>query len=234
LLRGTLAALPAAMLAISSLPTSSLGPRDRLDARSLAARMGGRSAAEYLDSRFPRYETLHLAHAASGLAALMLTDRADWQGVELHYVGPVFSTRRAYLPLFKEFVLQRCEAERPFLVAAEVESPLVCRDMRRLLPRWIYPRRATDAVPEALRAAATATAQAFSHIEDFDLESFTTRRTQGLGLGLPDLDASRYQLLLLPCFGACFSAHELRKDLQHESQRGRTSGGASTHLLCAG
>jgi hypothetical protein len=234
LLLGTLAAQAPAMLAISSLPTSSLGPVDRLDSLSLAARMGGRNAAEYLDARFSRYATLHLARAASGLAALMLTDRADWQGVELHYIGPVFSTRRAYLPLFKEFVLRLCETERPFVVAAEVESPLVCRDMRRLLPRWVYPRHADGAAPAPLQAAATAAAQAFSHIEDLDLASFTTRRTQGLGHGLPDLNASRYQLLLLPCFGACFLPHELRKDLQHESHRERTSGGTPAHLFCAG
>jgi hypothetical protein len=222
------------MLAISSLPTASLGPLDRLESLSLAARMGGRSAAEYLDARFHRYQTLHLARAASGVAALMLTDHADWHGVELHYVGPVFSTRRAYLPLFKAFVLRLCDSERPFVVSAEVESPLVCRDMRRLLPRWIYPQRAAGTVPEPLRAAASASAQAFSHIEGLDLESFTTKRTHGLGHGLPNLDASRYQLLLLPCFGACFAPHELRKDLHHESPRERICTGASADLLRAG
>ena len=222
------------MLAISSLPTSSLGPVERLDALSLAARVGGRSASEYLDARFRRYATLHLARAAGGLAALMLTDRADWQGVELNYVGPVFSNRRAYLPLFTDFLLRLCESERPFVVAAELESPLVCRDMRRLLPRWIYPRHATSEVVEPLRAAAVATAQAFSHIEDLDLASFTTKRSQGLGHGLLDLSASRYQLLLLPCFGPWFSAHELRKDLQHESHPGRTNDGTPARLFCAG
>ena len=222
------------MLAISSVPTSSISPFDRVDALALAARVGGRSAAEYLDSRFHRYATLHLARAASGLAALMLTDRAEWQGVELHYVGPVFSARRAYLPLFKNLILQLCETDKPFVLAAEVESPLVVRDMRRLFPRWIYPRCATSAVPEALRAAAAATAQAFSHIEDLDLETFTSKRSNGLGQGLPDVDASRYQLLLLPCFGQRFSPHELRKDVQHEPHPERARTCAPADLLRAG
>lgn len=222
------------MLAISSLPTSSLDPRVRLESLSLAARVGGRSAAEYLDARFDRYRIMHIARFDGGLTALMLTDHALWQGVELHYIGPVFSMRRAYLRLFREFVLRLCDTERPFVVAAEVESPLVCRDMRRLLPRWIYPRSEAGEAAEPLRAAATAIAQAFSHVEDLDLASFTTRRTQGLGHGLPGLNAARYQLLLLPCFGACFSPHELRKDLQHELHRERIIGDVPASLFRAG
>lgn len=222
------------MLTFSSIPTADLAVADRVEALELARSGGGSGAAEYLEHRFERYATLHLARGERGLSALMLSDRAAWNGVELCYIGPVFSRRRAYLPLFSDFVLRLCDARTPFIVCAEVESALVRRDMRRLLPRWIQPKAPSGAVSQSLRAAATAFAAAFPHIEDLELEGLTSRRREAFGFGRTQPASARYQLLLLPCFGDCFFPRELRKDLTHDESGKHDDRDHAATVFCAG
>jgi hypothetical protein len=152
----------------------------------------------------------------------MFLDRASWNGATLHYVGPVFSTQRAYLPLFAWWVGGLAEQGRPFAVVAEVESALVQRDIQSLLPGWIYPRAEERCVRAELGALAVAAQASFPHVQNVDLATLTTPVVEPVGRHRRH-SSSRYQLLFLPCFGQWFDADRLRKDLARGSADSRTS-----------
>jgi hypothetical protein len=181
----------------------------------------GARGAGYLSERIAQYSQIHVARACTGVSAVMLTDRAVWGEVEVHYVGPVFSMQRAYLSLFARWVDELATAGAPFCIVAEIESDLVARDMTRLLSHLVYPR-AGVVTPPVVRDAASATSSLFSHVRGFDPATLTTEIVDPFPSRSRRARSSRYQLLLLPCFGAHYAPQTLREELAHGLERLKT------------
>ncbi|MGC4093781.1 MAG: hypothetical protein QM756_38940 [Polyangiaceae bacterium] len=218
-------------LSIASVATPQLSERERDELRSFLEGRWGAAGAGYFTSRLSRYRTLHTGRAGADFTCAMLTDSAARRGVAVHYVGPVFSARRSYLNLFVHWVTELTLASAPFCVVAEVETRRVERDMASLLPAWIYPRPAVT-TPSELYALAQALPALFEHVHGVDRETLTSQVVEPL---TPSPGRTRYQMLMLPCFGDFFAPERLRQELTDGLRiTARARARRTTPVLCSG
>lgn len=152
----------------------------------------------YLERRFALYPMVAIARDRHGLAAFELID-VRRRGIDLVYLGPLFSRRGVYVALFAHCLERWLETERPFCMGMEIENPLVRDMLAYLLPTHAHPRR--DEPPcEDVRALGRIIAAEFGHVKGLDDATMTTSVDESMGRGAGS--GGRYQLMVVPCAGA--------------------------------
>jgi len=174
-------------LQIRSVPARTV-PHDLSDSMiALAGRsLPGLDAGAYVRARLACYERALVATAAGRITAFVLVDDAhEVRGAQLVYVGPLFSERSAYLPLFVALVRELLARRRPFHVLAEVQCPKIVLAFEQLFWRSALPRLDGSAVPDDARVVARAFARSISHMGALDEQRMATRADGGTTLYVP-------------------------------------------------
>jgi hypothetical protein len=205
----------------------------------------------YFRARLRRYPMAVLAHDAQGLAAFALVDELQEGDGRFHYLGPVISSRRAFLPLLRavlEDALDRTPPGQVLWLAGELQNPRVLAGVETLFPTLAWPRWRDGHVSAEARAAAALFARRLGHIHDLDLATLRTRTGESLfrsERGHPELlerlrargvhlERGDCQMVLVGCGPspaerARFSA-EMQRGLARLSPAGR--GGPGNQSLC--
>ncbi len=203
-------------------PTADLSAELAFELFALAAEAAGPSFDRTdLERRLALYPSVAIVRDHLGLAAFALLD-VRRRGIELVYLGPLFSRRGAYVALFAGCIERWLDSGEPFCMGVEIENPLV-RDVLSvlLLPTSAYPRPG-DPASEVVRALARIFGAEFPHLAGLDDRTMTTAadgaRRRGFASG-------RSQLALVPC-----TSPAARQALRAELARGVESLGAMRRI----
>lgn len=144
-------------------------------------------AGKYVTSRLGAYDAVIVAANGTEIAAFELIQSFDAEGARFVYLGPLFSRRGAYLPLFAWHVGQLAtdNPERPLYLAAEVQSPRALLALHALFPHCAFPRIEDGTVTAEVRAAAAILAEHLGHIEGLDLATLATHADETLYTAQP-------------------------------------------------
>lgn len=201
-------------------PTTTLTAVHRRELVALAEEsVGPTFERSYLERRLAIYPMVAMARDRHGLAAFELID-VRRRGLELVYLGPLFSRRGVYVALFAHCLERWLDAGKPFCMAMEIENPLVRDMLAHLLPTCAYPIR--DEPPsECIRALGRIFAAEFAHVKGLDDLTMTTAIAEpmtrcGATIG-------RYQMMVVPCSGSGENGVQSREALRRELAQGLAS-----------
>jgi hypothetical protein len=172
---------PAAALAFSQHPLPLSCPTLRAELAAFAEAVLPGSGA-YVESRLDVYDEAVVARSPDGVAACELIQAFDVDGAHFVYLGPLFSRRGAYFPLFAWYVGRLAESapDRPLYLAAEVQSPEVLLAFHALFPHSAFPRVEDGGAPADAREAAEALAARLDHLGALEPGTLATRSGQTL------------------------------------------------------
>lgn len=203
-------------------PTTTLTAAHRRELVALAEESAGPSfERSYLERRLALYPMVAMARDRHGLAAFELIDLRR-RGLDLVYLGPLFSRRGVYVALFAHCLERWLDAGKPFCMGMEIENPLVRDMLMHLLPTRAHPRR--DEPPsESVRALGRIFAAEFAHMKGLDDCTMTT--AVGESMARCGSAGGRYQLMVVPCSGEGEGEGEgdAREALRDELARGLAS-----------
>jgi hypothetical protein len=186
----------------------------------------------YLAERFPLYDAVLMAHDESGPAAFQLV---QWFWTEqgwFVYLGPLFSLRKAYLPMLFHFFRSAMDTwpDETLYLMAELQNPELLLVCKTLFPRS-YPLLRTREIPLSVRQTAHVFVERVAHIEGFRPDNLSSRGCHTLYIPATGsgavmtwlhargvrLDRGDSQILLLTCPADASS----RSRLIREMERGR-------------
>ncbi len=184
---------------------------------------------EYLRQRFSSYERIVTAHDRQGLASFQLIQEFVHNDQYYVYLGPLFSRRKAYLPMFLTS-LDRWLADnrdRTVHFMAEIQNPEILLVFKTLFLHTSFPLLHTCDVPSAVQETARIFASRIDHISQLDTRNLSTHGEDTLYQpknGFPDIlnwlrargvDVERgdSQILLLTAGASIRERQRLRADL---------------------
>ncbi len=143
--------------------------------RALAFAAAPAQERSVVDARLERYEwalTAHEATEANGLRAFILGQTRWIDGEQFFYLGPLYSTRGAFLPLFAYALRTVCANAGPWWLVAEIEHPRLYPLFCHLVPSsWPQPRAP---IPPEAKDAARRLAQTLGHVEGLEESTLKT------------------------------------------------------------
>lgn len=189
----------------------------------------------YLTERFPLYDAVLMAHDESGLAAFQLMQRFRTDQGWFVYLGPLYSRRKAYLPMLFHFFRSAMDTwpDETLHFMAELQNPdllLVCKT----LFQRSYPLLQTRKIPLTVRQTAHVFVERIAHIEGFRPDNLSSRGSHTLYRAAAGsdavmtwlhargvrLDRGDSQILLLTCPADASSRSRLMRS--RERRTGRT------------
>ncbi|MDT3415457.1 hypothetical protein QO009_001315 [Brevibacillus aydinogluensis] len=135
----------------------------------------------YLAERFPLYDAVLMAHDETGLASFQLIQRFQTDHGRFVYLGPLFSLRKAYLPMLLHFFRSAMDTwpDEPLHFMAELQNPALLLVCKTLFPRS-YPLLHTREIPPTVRQTAQAFVERIGHIDGFRPDNLTSRSSHTL------------------------------------------------------
>jgi hypothetical protein len=145
----------------------------------------------YLQNRLHTYEAILTARDRHGLAAFQLMQRFTKDEQHYLYLGPLYSRRKAYLPLFLSSFegWMRTYRKDPFHVMAEIQNPDILLVFKALFLHTAYPQLHTVDIPLRVQQTARIFAEELNHISHLEPSKLSTRSNQTLYLPKPGKDA---------------------------------------------
>ncbi|MEJ8544788.1 hypothetical protein [Brevibacillus borstelensis] len=224
------------MIQIAFQPVSSLTELQRDACQALAETAlplaESTDMADYLHERFQSYPFILHAQDDMGLAAFQLIDAFPDIGEHFYYMGPLFSRRRAYLPMFLEYFRSTWQkhSHETFHMLAELQNPDLLLTFKTLFRRTSYPALDALKAPAPVQKTAQIYANRLAHITHFQPSSLSSHHAETLyrpGSGPeaviswlhargiePEKGGS--QMLLL----SCPPCTEARSAIDHDLKRG--------------
>lgn len=135
----------------------------------------------YLAERFPLYDAVLMAHDESGLAAFQLMQRFRTDQGWFVYLGPLYSRRKAYLPMLFHFFRSAMDTwpDETLHFMAELQNPDLLLVCKTLFPRS-YPLLQTREIPLTVRQTAHVFVERIAHIEGFRPDNLSSRGSHTL------------------------------------------------------
>lgn len=133
-------------------------------------------SAWFVEPRLKIYDDVILAYDDQWITSFGMVQEFDLDETHYAYIGPLFSRRGAYLPLFTWYAGQLAEraAGRRLFLAAEVQNPEVLLAFHILFSESVYPRIEGGPLPDDIRDAVATFAAQLSHIGAVDPVRLTT------------------------------------------------------------
>lgn len=150
------------------MPLAGVGASVRSAMLALAERSCRADVHSYLLPRLDAYDDAIVRFKSGELQAFQLIQEREIDGERYVYLGPLFSTAGACIPLFTSFFESLADDKRPFHLLAEVQSPRVALVLKRLFLRTSFPRIRRAALPARVTAIASRFASALPHVGPFD------------------------------------------------------------------
>ncbi|MFY0545537.1 hypothetical protein [Brevibacillus sp. H7] len=186
---------------------------------------------EYLKRRFSSYHSVLTAHDEQGLAAFQLIQQFTRNDQLFLYLGPLFSQRKAYLPMFLAAFDRWLAGNhgRTVHLMAEIQNPEILLVFKTLFFHTSYPILHTAAIPPSVQETARIFASRFDHISQLDTRNLSTRGEDSLyqsKKGTEDIlawmrsrgvhvERGDSQILLLTAGGSLRERHRIKADLLH-------------------
>jgi hypothetical protein len=139
-------------------------------------------AAKYLNERKSVYHAAVAVEQRQKFLAVALVQEFASADRRFAYLGPLFSTRGGYLPLFAWYSARLVAQgpEQSLYLAAEIQSPEVLLAFALLFPQSSFPRIEDGAIPPDVRAAAEVFAARLDHIGTLNPDNLATRSEETL------------------------------------------------------
>ncbi|USG63436.1 hypothetical protein NDK47_14745 [Brevibacillus ruminantium] len=186
----------------------------------------------YLGEKFKAYPEMLMAFDETGLAAFQLIHSFSQNDEDYIYLGPLFSVRKAYLPMFLQYfdMLLSQYPKQAFHLMAELQNPSLLLIFKTLFRRTSYPALQEKSIPSCTQQVASIFASHLGHIEHFQphtLSSYSRHTLYKQGSGPQTvlcwlrsrgiyLENGASQILLL----SCPPTIEQRRRIRHDLYRG--------------
>jgi hypothetical protein len=145
----------------------------------------------YLQDRLHTYDAILTARDRYGLTAFQLIQQFTKDEQHYLYLGPLYSRRKAYLPMFLSSFegWMRKYRKEPFHMMAEIQNPDILLVFKTLFLHTAYPQLHTMDIPLWVQQTARIFAEELNHISHLDTSNLSTRANQTLYLPKSGNDA---------------------------------------------
>lgn len=130
----------------------------------------------YMREKINVYDEAVIAYGVKSIKAFHLIQRFEEKETVYVYMGPLFSLRNAYLPMFDFFYnwIQEENENKQLYLMGEIQHPEILLVFTTLFGEYSYPQIKSSILPTNIVDAAQKIANRYDHIQEFNVERFST------------------------------------------------------------